>query len=289
MYRSARWARSQLSRTAGALALVAFGVATSAQAQQPVDRLQDRGEGVRLSQFGTSIRSGEFLVYAFYEYYRDHDYEYKPSELGFLGDVDFRGRYRANEGLLFMAYGLSDRVAVEFEVATISASLRKSADDRSALPPTLSEAGLGDVESSLRWRWNRESERRPEFFSFFNVVFPFQRHRALIGTRSWEYSLGAGLVRGYRWGTVTARAAIGYSEGAPEPGEYAIEYLKRLSRHVRVYAGIEGTQDEAELIGEAQIFLTPNVFVKLNNAVGLTSKAPDWAPEVGLVFSFPRR
>jgi len=42
-------------------------------------------------------------------------------------------------------------------------------------------------------------------------------------------------------------------------------------------------------LGEAQIFLTPNVFVKLNNAVGLTSKAPDWAPEVGLVFSFPRR
>ena len=28
------------------------------------------------------------------------------------------------------------------------------------------------------------------------------------------------------------------------------------------------------------------MFVKINNGLGLTSKATDWAPEVGIVFSF---
>jgi hypothetical protein len=42
-------------------------------------------------------------------------------------------------------------------------------------------------------------------------------------------------------------------------------------------------------VGEAQWFVRPNVFVKLNSGVGLTSKATDWAPEIGVVFSFPRR
>ena len=74
-----------------------------------------------------------------------------------------------------------------------------------------------------------------------------------------------------------------------EPGEFAVEYLKRLSDRFRVYAGIEGTQDEVELITEAQVFLTPNVFLKLNNAFGLTSKAPDWAPEIGVMFTVPIR
>ena len=76
------------------------------------------------------------------------------------------------------------------------------------------------------------------------------------------------------------------AESKVEAGEYAIEYLKRLSPAWRVYAGIEGEQDEIELITEAQWHITDSIFVKLNNAVGLTSKAEDWAPEVGIMFSF---
>lgn len=127
----------------------------------------------------------------------------------------------------------------------------------------------------------------PEFVSFFEAGLPLQRHRVLIGTQGWELAFGTGLIRGFTWGTITVRATLVHAEGALEPGEYALEYLRRLSRRVRVYAGLEGTQDEAELITEAQIFLTPNVFLKLNNAFGVTSKAPDWAPEIGVMFSIP--
>ena len=53
-----------------------------------------------------------------------------------------------------------------------------------------------------------------------------------------------------------------------------------------MFAAVEGSQDEWELITEAQWFLRPNIFLKLNNAVGVTSKATDWAPEIGVMFSF---
>ncbi len=73
------------------------------------DAFRDRdrgGAGMPSSQFATFIEAGDFLVYPFYEYYRDRNAEYKPSELGYVGDVDYFGRARAHEGLLFLGYGL---------------------------------------------------------------------------------------------------------------------------------------------------------------------------------------
>lgn len=48
------------------------------------------------------------------------------------------------------------------------------------------------------------------------------------------------MTRGFSWGTLTTRAALAYTHedgGKVDPGEYAIEYLKRLSPKWRVYAG----------------------------------------------------
>jgi hypothetical protein len=111
----------------------------------------------------------------------------------------------------------------------------------------------------------------------------------LIGTPDWEFKLGSGVIKGFSWGTMTLRVAFEYSmaESKLELGEYAVEYLKRLSPRWRLYLGIEGTQDELELIPEAQLFITDSIFIKLNSAFGITSKATDWAPEVGILFSFP--
>ena len=84
---------------------------------------------------------------------------------------DFRSKYRASEGLIFFGYGITERLAVEFEAAVISATLEKSKDDPSAMPDKLKESGLGDVEGQFRWRWAKENERRPELFSYFETVF----------------------------------------------------------------------------------------------------------------------
>lgn len=275
-----------------ALALVTsapLGAQTVAPASAPFDRSRDRGPGLPTSMFGTYINKGDLLVYPFFEYYRDNDYEYEPFELGYDDRTELRGRYRAKEGLLFIGYGLSKNVAVEFEVAGISASLDKSPQDVSRLPARVEASGLGDVEGQLRWRLRPETESRPELFSYFETVVPSQKEHSLIGTSVWEFKLGLGIVRGLRWGTISARGAVANSGGSFEPGEYAVEYLRRVSSRLRVFAAIEGSEDEVELVTEAQIFLGRNVYVKVNNALGLTSKAPDWAPEIGLMMVFPRR
>jgi hypothetical protein len=144
------------------------------------------------------------------------------------------------------------------------------------------------VEGQLRARWTRETERRPEVFSYFEVVAPLQKDKVLIGTRDWELKLATGLVKGFSWGTMTLRASLEYSreESKLELGEYAVEYLKRLSPRWRLYLGVEGVQDEVEMITEVQWHLTDSMFLKVNNAFGVTSKATDWAPEIGIVFAF---
>jgi len=249
---------------------------------------RDRGTGLPLSSFGTYIQQGQLIVYPFFEYYYDHDSEYSPNELGQTLDKDFKGKYTASEVLIFLAYGFTDRFAIELEAAYIDATLEKSPDDPTPLANKTQESGIGDVEGQLRWRWNKESETRPEFFTYFETVGPTADKGSLIGTSDWQFKLGSGLVRGYSWGTVTARGAMEYdlSEEKIALGEVALEYLRRLNDRWRAYVGFEGTQDEVELLTEAQWHVSRHAFVKLNSGFGITPKATDWAPEVGVLFSF---
>ena len=248
--------------------------------------LQDRGSGVPVSLFGTYINKGEIMLYPFYEYYYDQNAEYKPRELGYGLDEDFRGRYRAHEGLIFIGYGISDNWAAEMEAAVITATQYKSANDPSSMPVKLEESGLGDVQSELRWRWLHENTRRPEAFSYLEIVYPLQKKKALIGTQEWEFKFGTGATKGFQWGTVTLRLAAEITKDKVEPGEYALEYLKRVSKLFRFYVGVEGSEDEVEFITDAQFHITPRAFIRINNAFGITSKATDYAPEVGVVILF---
>jgi hypothetical protein len=257
------------------------------QAQAPPSYLRDRGTGVRMSMLGTYVRQGELLVYPFFEYYADHNLEYKPSELGYGLRTDYRGRFRASEGILYLAYGITPDLAVEVEGAVIAAELRKSPDDLATVPARVRESGLGDVEGQIRWRAQRESDTRPEIWTFFETVFPLQRTRHIIGTQDWEFAAGFGLTKGYRWGTMTLRASAEYTDGQLDAGEYAIEYMRRLSPSWRVITAFEGTQvDEVSLLTEIQWHLSRRAYVKLNNGWGLTPNATDFAPEVGILFTF---
>jgi hypothetical protein len=251
--------------------------------------LRDRGTGLPTSLFGTYVRGGELIVYPFYEYTLNRNQEYKPSELGFAGDEDFRGRRVDHEALLFVAYGVTPNLVIEGESALYADAIqRKSANDPSAVPPRLSESGLGDTEMQVRYRWRKETARAPEVFTYSEVTFPLQRERLLIGTSDWEVSQGLGLIKGSRAGTFTARAALNYSPegGSVEAGQYALEYLRRTSPQWRWVLSLEGEQDEVAMIAEAQVRLGRNAFLKLNNGFGITSKAPDLAPEIGIAFSF---
>jgi hypothetical protein len=251
--------------------------------------LSDRGPGIPTSMFGTYVRKNEWLVYVFYEYTKNSDFEYAPEDIGLAGNQEFFGSLKEHEHLLFLSYGLSDRLAVELEGSfSTRATLERPAADTSGGPARLTESGLGDIEAQARWRWLGETERRPEWFSYFEVAFPLQKDKVLIGSQDWEYVLGIGLIKGHAWGTLTGRLSVLYdrSEGSIESGEFAFEYLKRINRTWKLFAGVEGESDEVEVILEAQARLHPHVLLKLNSGFGVTSKAADFAPEVGVLFSW---
>ena len=271
--------------------LVAMLLTTTAASAQssPSPWLADRGDGIPTSLFGTYVARHEWLVYPFYEYTKTSAFDYKPSELGYAGGEDFLGKTVEQEWLLYLGYGITDRVAVELEVAAYATtSFDKAPDDPSAVPSHIDESGLGDVDVQVRWRWAKETAGRPEMFSFFELTPPFQKSKTLIGTADWEASLVFGVIRGYRWGTITGRAAIAWdgADSKLDLGEYAFEYLKRVSPRWRFVATIEGETDEISAIGEAQWSFASFAFLKLNCGFGLTQKAPDVAPEAGVLFHF---
>jgi hypothetical protein len=88
--------------------------------------LRDRGPGIPMSQFGTYVNKGQVLLYPFYEYYSDDNLEYEPFDFGYGSMQEYRGRYRAHEGLIFIGYGISNKLAVEFEAGVIDAKFNKS-------------------------------------------------------------------------------------------------------------------------------------------------------------------
>jgi hypothetical protein len=250
--------------------------------------LEDRGRGLPTSLFGTYIEKGQLLFYPFYEFSFDSDEEYEPGDFGFAGSGEFEGETTEHQALVYVAYAPVDWLAFELEWAFFdSKKLEKDPADTSALPSHFSESGTGDLEAQVRWRWLEEAQWRPELYSFFEAIFPLYDSKELIRASQWELAWGAGLVKGSPYGTFSARVSVAWEEGeSVKFGEYAVEYLKRLSPEWRLYAGIEGEDDEVSFIPEIQYRLRENALVKLGVGVGLTSKAADVAPEVGLLFSF---
>jgi hypothetical protein len=278
-----------------ALAAVAtlFLAPAAARAAEPLGLpayLSDRGDGITTSLFGTYIREKEFLFYPFYEYVYTGEFEYEPDELGVTGNQEFSsGKLVEHEFLLFFAYGISDSLAVELESAVYSsADFTKDPNDNTAVR-NIRESGLGDTETNIRWRYRKETESWPEITFFFQTVFPLQKKKKLLGTQHWEFVPGIVVTKGYSFGTLAARLSAEYETGEDkaELDEWAIDYVKRLSPLWRIVLSVEGDQlDEVSLIGEVQYTLSKNAVLKVNSGFGLVEKAPDVAPEIGVLFSF---
>lgn len=283
-------------RLAGLALLLWCGVAGAQTGDLP-RFLRDRGGGIPSSELGIYIQPRQLLVFPFYEHVRDHNQEYNPSSLGFGRDEDFRAKFRQSSGELLLAYGLSDRLAVEFGISQTKATFEKSQSDTTATPARIEEKGLGDLEGQIRMRVTRESSHRPEIFGFLEVTAPSQKRKLLIGNFDWDFKPGLGAVRAYSWGTVTFRTTFEYTRDQTpvrqsrhvDIGETSLECLKRLSPAVRLSIAMEGGEagapDEWELRSGLLWRMSRAVSLKLDNSLGLFSKSPDWTPQVGLLFS----
>lgn len=255
--------------------------------------LADRGDGIPTSLLGTYIREKEFIFYPFYEYTRTGKFEYSPRELGVpgvVGDPEFFGKLVEREYLLFFAYAFSDSLAIELESAVhASVEFTKAPEDNTGTPANIKESGLGDTEINIRWRYLKETATRPEVSFFFKTEFPLQKSKKLLGTQDWDFETGIVATRGYSFGTLSYKLAAAYdrADGKAELSEWSVDYLKRINSKWRVALSLEGDQlDEVSVIGELQYTLSKNAVLKLNSGFGLSKKAPDFAPEVGVLFRF---
>lgn len=255
--------------------------------------LRDRGPGLATSLTGIYVRKGEVLIHPFFEYVRDHNREYQPQEFGLGPDVDFRGRSRRTAGQLFLGYGVTDWLALEVEGAYLRETLDKSVSDTSATPARIRESGLTDIEAQIRLRPVRETAGRPEVFAFIEITARTLPSKLLISEPDWDVRPGVGLTRGFSWGTLTVRATGEYNRAGKnlDFGEVALGYLKRLDPSWRAYLGVEGGEggalDEWELIPSVQWSPAPGILVRLESPLGISSKASDWSPQFGLVFTLP--
>ena len=253
------------------------------------DYLYDRGTGMTTSLFGTYIREGEFLFYPFYEYEREEHEEYNPDDFGFEEDEDYLGTADVHQFLLFASYGLTDNLLIELEWAAFEEqSIHRARIDEGTGPRTFSDSGISTFEGQLRWRMFKETATTPELYSYFEYVFPFQSERRLIGQSEWELVYGLGLVKGFKWGTITVRGSVTHEPEIDhtEFGEYAIEYLKRFGDNFRWVMTLEGNNKELSSIFELQWYFHKQAFLKLNTGIGLSQEATDYAPEIGVMFRF---
>lgn len=255
---------------------------------------RDRGSGVPASMFGTYIRHHELVVYPFFEYTHDQNREYQPVEFGLGPDVDFRGRFRGTSTQLFLGYGATDWLALELEGAYVTARLDKSPSDSFATPARTRQSGVTDLEAQLRARLVRETRGRPEIFGFVELVARSKRGQALIEEAVFDAKPGIGIVRGFGFGTMTIRIAgeWNHAERKPDLGEFAVEYLRRVSPEGHLYLALEGGEggalDEWDVITGVRWRLTPSLDFKFDNALGISSKATDWAPQFGLMLHLAR-
>ncbi len=275
------------------LGFLVYPEITTAQVPAQSGNAQEWGSGLPTSIYGTYVRPGELLIFPFFGYSLDNNREYQPKQLGYGLDEDFRGHFKSSAGQLFLAYGVNDWLALEFEAAYLSARLEKSPNDPNGVHTTVKESGLADIEGQLRFCWMKETDHRPEIFGFVEITVPSQRHKFLIGDPDWDFRPGVGISRNYTWGKVTFRTDLEYNREASsvDIGETALEYLKGLSNTWQMYLSLEGGEggapDEWSLIGGLHWQIAGNTFLKVDNAVGISSKATDWEPQIGLLFSIP--
>ncbi|MEJ2056072.1 MAG: hypothetical protein P8X42_19330 [Calditrichaceae bacterium] len=243
--------------------------------------------------YGTYIDKGELLIYPFFEYSYDHNEEYQPEEFGFASKQEYFGKYWSNSLELFVAYGFSDRITLELEAAYLNARFAKASIDNFIPWTRINESGIADIEGQIRARLMHENKRFPEIYGYVELTAPVQKSKKLIGNANWDIKPGVGIIKGFSWGTLGFKTDLEYNRESKgvDIGETAIEYLRKLSDLWRLYIAIEGGEggapDEWIFVSGLQWHFSKYLIIKLDNQLGITPKATDWSPQLGIMFDIP--
>lgn len=251
--------------------------------------VQQPRTGVRASEYQTYVERGQWLVMPSLAYSSDHNLEYNPETWGYGAAVDLRGTLRSNSTQLWMAYGLTDWLAVELEGSYLAARFERAPNDTSATPARIRNSGFGDYAAQVRVRMGREKGSRPEIWGAVEIIPAAQKRQLLIGDKITDWKGEFGLTRGYHFGTMTLRTTVEYNhvDHHWDLGETSLEWLRQMSPAWRLLVGIEGGEtgapDEWILVTAGQWRISRNTFLKLSNGFGLMSKSTDWEPQLGVL------
>lgn len=218
------------------------------------DRAWKRTRGVPTSQPGVYLERNDLLVDNASRYYRLGRYEYAPSELGHSLDRDFFGSFSSWERLLYVSYGLTDRVSVETEARFVSEAVLETSPRDPVSRRVVRESGLGDLESRVNWQWLSEGVSLPGAFSFGEVSYPLQGGNRIITDGSWDCALGTGILKNLPFGMIAMSASAQYEsdDGTIEPAELGIDYLKKVTTDLRFLAALDRLPNEWEFMIVAQ-------------------------------------
>lgn len=251
----------------------------------------DAGAGIRTSMIETYVEPHQLLIYPFYAYTWDHNFEYQPSMFGGSSIEDFRAHYQSHEGAVFLAYGVTDWLAVEIEGSQIAATFDKSPADSTGTPVRIQASGTADIGGQFRFRFGHGRDHRPEFFGSVEILPPAHGDQPLIGDAQWDVKGEIGAMRAYRWGTMTFRTTIEYNRGDTQwdLGETSLEYLRQMAPSWRLLLGIEGGEggapDDYVVVAAGHWRIARDLDLKVANGLGLFSKSTDWEAQLGLMVS----
>jgi hypothetical protein len=248
---------------------------------------------VRTSEFQTYVARHQLLLLTSVAHTRDHNLEYNPLDWGYGMQVDLRGTFSGSSAQLFVAYGVTDWLALEAEGSYLSARFGRSPSDTSATPARIRESGVGDFAAQARVRLARERGRRPEIWGSLEYIPAAHRRKVLIGDKRWDLKGEVGLTRGFHFATMTLRTSVEYNhvDHHWDLGETSLEYLRRLSPAWRIMLAIEGGEggamDEWTFVTAGQWRIASRCYLKFANGFGLASKSTDWEPQLGILFEIP--
>jgi len=239
----------------------------------------------------------ELDVVPFFAYLDNRGFQYSPDELGVPGGETYEAKLRIEQGVLFLAYGVSDSVSVGLTVAGGGATFHKASNDPTAVPATIDESGLTEIQPEVTWRFVTETAKRPELFAFMTVGLPHSRGKYLVGSDGWLVKPGLGVSRRLSWATLVARFGFEYDSSSASPldfGAWIVEAQRRLSPEWWASAGFEGVTggpynlDEVYLAGEVLWEPKPDLGIRFRPRLGLTKYTRGWGFEIGVVFRLGR-
>lgn len=189
--------------------------------------------------------------------------------------------------LLFMTYGLGNRLAADINTAVWH---------KPSFGPTrhrlLTDRRLPQQTFALQWHTDRFQDRRnrADLMGYLETVLAVDQPLASSSCHDCEFTLALGMVWGYRWSTISGRvstdAASSDAAETDHSPSYGFQFLHDASPRWRYVLAVGHEKDTLDVIGEAQWRIRPDAYVSLTTGFSDLDSSAASNSDLKLHFSF---